>query len=43
VVHEIDPEIAIGQSRPLEQLVETSFAARRYQMMLFLRLPARRF
>jgi predicted permease len=36
VVREIDPEIAIGQSRPLEQLVETSFAARRYQMMLFL-------
>jgi predicted permease len=36
IVHEIDPEIAIGDSRPLEQLVATSFAARRYQTTLFL-------
>lgn len=36
IVHEIDPEIAIGDSRPLEQLVDASFAARRYQTTLFL-------
>jgi predicted permease len=34
-VGEIDPEIAIGQSRPLEALVERAFASRRYQMELF--------
>ena len=35
VVREIDPEIAIGQSRPMEQLVDRAFAARRYQVRLF--------
>jgi putative ABC transport system permease protein len=40
VVHEIDPEIAVGESRPLEQLVEISFAARRYQTTLFLGFAA---
>lgn len=33
-VRELDPEIAIGQSRPLEQLVDASVAGRRYQMQL---------
>src|SRR4051812_36301015 len=31
----IDPEIAIGEARPLERIVEGSIAARRYQMTLF--------
>jgi predicted permease len=35
VVREIDPEIAIGQSRPLEDLVDASVAGRRYQVQLF--------
>jgi predicted permease len=35
VIHDIDPEIAVGQSRPLEQLVDGSVAGRRYQMQLF--------
>jgi putative ABC transport system permease protein len=34
-VHAIDPDIAIGEARPLEQLVDASVAARRYQMRLF--------
>ena len=34
-VQAIDPEIAIGDARSLEQLVDTSVAARRYQMRLF--------
>jgi len=34
-VHEIDSEIAVGQSRPLEQLVEASTAGRRYHTQLF--------
>ena len=34
-IREIDPDIAIGESRPLEQLVDASVAARRYQMRLF--------
>jgi putative ABC transport system permease protein len=34
-IHEIDPDIAIGESRPLEQLVDASVAVRRYQMRLF--------
>lgn len=34
-VRAIDSEIAIGDARPLEQLVEGSVAARRYQMQLF--------
>jgi putative ABC transport system permease protein len=43
VVHEIDPEIAVGDSRPLEQLVEISFAPRRYQTTLFLGFAAAAF
>jgi ABC-type antimicrobial peptide transport system permease subunit len=35
VVHAIDPDIAIGQSRPLQQGVAASLSGRRYQMMLF--------
>jgi ABC-type antimicrobial peptide transport system permease subunit len=31
----IDPEIAIGDARPLSQVVDASVAARRYQMRLF--------
>jgi putative ABC transport system permease protein len=34
-IHGIDPDIAIGEARPLEQLVDASVAARRYQMRLF--------
>ena len=34
-VHGIDPDIAIGDARPLERLVDASMAARRYQMQLF--------
>ena len=34
-VREIDPEIAIGQARPLEDLVDASVAGRRYQVQLF--------
>jgi predicted permease len=34
-VHEVDPEIAVGRSRPLEQLVDTAVAGRRYQAQLF--------
>jgi predicted permease len=32
----IDPEIALGQSRPLDEIVNQSLAARRYQLRLFL-------
>ncbi len=31
----IDPDIAIADARPLEQIVDASFAARRYQVQLF--------
>ena len=34
-VRAIDPEIAIGDARPLEQLVDAAVAARRYQTQLF--------
>ena len=34
-VHEVDAEIAIGDARPLETIVDDAFAARRYQMRLF--------
>jgi predicted permease len=34
-VRAIDPDIAIGDARPLNALVDTSVAARRYQMQLF--------
>jgi predicted permease len=36
VVREIDPEIALGQARPLDQIVDAAFAARRYQVRLFI-------
>lgn len=36
VIHEIDPEIAIGDTRQLERLVDASVASRRYQTNLFL-------
>lgn len=35
VVHDVDPEIAVGEARPLEQLVDASMASRRYQTQLF--------
>jgi putative ABC transport system permease protein len=34
-IQTIDPEIAIGTTRPLEQVVEASVASRRYQTQLF--------
>ena len=34
-LHSVDPEIAVGESRPLTDIVDASFAARRYQMTLF--------
>jgi predicted permease len=34
-IQAIDPEIAVGNARSLEQLVDASVAARRYQMRLF--------
>jgi predicted permease len=37
---EIDPEIAIGEPRQVEQLVEASVAGRRYQMELFVAFGA---
>ena len=35
-VQQVDADIAVGESRPLTDLVDAAFAARRYQMMLFL-------
>jgi len=35
-VQQVDGEIAVGESRPLTDLVDAAFAARRYQMTLFL-------
>ena len=35
-IERIDPEIAIGQSQPLEQAVEAATAGRRYQARLFM-------
>jgi MacB-like periplasmic core domain/FtsX-like permease family len=34
-VHDVDPEIAIGQTRTVEQLVDRAMAGRRYQAQLF--------
>jgi predicted permease len=34
-VHAIDPEIAVGQSRPLDDLIDAAVAGRRYQARLF--------
>jgi predicted permease len=39
-VHAIDPEIAVGQSRPLDELVEASVAGRRYQVQLLVTFGA---
>jgi len=36
VIERIDPEIAIGQARPLQQLVDAALASRRYQARLFI-------
>jgi putative ABC transport system permease protein len=36
----VDPEIAVGESRPLQQIVDGAFAARRYQMTLFVAFAA---
>lgn len=35
-IERIDPEIALGQSRPLQQAVEAATAGRRYQARLFI-------
>jgi putative ABC transport system permease protein len=35
VVREVDAEIAVGDARPLEQLVEAAMASRRYQTRIF--------
>jgi predicted permease len=35
-VQQVDGDIAVGESRPLADLVDAAFAARRYQMTLFL-------
>jgi putative ABC transport system permease protein len=34
-VREVDPDIAVGDARPLEQIVDASTASRRYQTRLF--------
>lgn len=34
-IREIDPEIAVGEARPLDDLVDASMAGRRQQMQLF--------
>jgi putative ABC transport system permease protein len=39
-LREIDPDIAIGDARPLERIVDASVAGRRYQMQLFLAFGA---
>ena len=36
VVERIDPEIAVGETRPLQQLVDATLAGRRYQARLFM-------
>jgi len=35
VVREVDPEIAVGDARPLQQIVDATTASRRYQTRLF--------
>jgi hypothetical protein len=35
-IREIDPDIAIGTSRPMGQIVDAALAGRRYQMRLFI-------
>jgi predicted permease len=39
-IQSVDPEIAVGESRPLEYVVDAAFAARRYQMTLFIAFGA---
>jgi putative ABC transport system permease protein len=39
-VHAIDPDIALGDSQPLERVVEGSLAGRRYQMEMFVAFGA---
>src|SRR6185295_5023727 len=39
-IQQVDGEIAVGESRPLSDLVDSAFAARRYQMLLFLAVGA---
>jgi predicted lysophospholipase L1 biosynthesis ABC-type transport system permease subunit len=34
-IRSVDPEIAIGDTRPLDDIVDKAFAGRRYQMQLF--------
>jgi putative ABC transport system permease protein len=40
VVRELDPDIAVGQARPLDNLVDAALAGRRYQMQLFVAFGA---
>jgi predicted permease len=40
LVRDIDPEIALGQAQPLQQLADRSLAGRRYQMRLFVAFGA---
>jgi putative ABC transport system permease protein len=39
-LRDIDPDIAIGDARPLERIVDASVAGRRYQMQLFVAFGA---
>jgi predicted permease len=39
-IQSVDPEIAIGDSRPLQQIVDAAFAPRRYQATLFVAFGA---
>ena len=39
-IQRVEPEIAIGESRPMQQVVDASFAARRYQTTLFVAFGA---
>jgi predicted permease len=39
-IQSVDAEIAVGESRPLEQIVDAAFAARRYQVTLFVAFGA---
>ncbi len=39
-VRDVDPEIAIGDARPLERIVDAAFATRRYQTRLFMAFGA---
>ncbi len=39
-IWKVDPEIAIGDSRPLDEIVDEAFASRRYQMHLFVAFGA---